>query len=331
MSLLAAPTVTAQGGGWQVHEGPAARHSFGRTIANGDNEGFLSGAQIPSADDSGWSSASSDGSLRWSGPGGTPCRAQANYTYFQTIVRPEPGANYEIDFINVDDAARISTVVGTGTMNIPETIGLREAKTVDITPFLDANVDNRVVITLADVCGAGNGISAKVRMVPGATASADDEMPSPAFSGYYRLKTQDRGDNECLESNAADSDYHGGNAFMDACQDVSGQLWSLVDAGNGYYRLKSMYRGDNECLESNAADSGYHGGNAFMDACQDVSGQLWSPVDAGEGRYHLKSMYRGEGECLEGNGATSDVHGGNSFMMACRNATGQRWAIVPVR
>ena len=62
---------------------------------------------------------------------------------------------------------------------------------------------------------------------------------------------------------------------MDNCQNVSGQLWKVVDAGNGYYRLKTMFRGDGECLEGNRADSDYHGGNAFMDKCQNVSGQLW--------------------------------------------------------
>jgi hypothetical protein len=43
----------------------------------------------------------------------------------------------------------------------------------------------------------------------------------------YRLKTQFRGDGECLEGNQSTSQAHGGNAFMDKCQNVTGQLWVL--------------------------------------------------------------------------------------------------------
>ena len=62
---------------------------------------------------------------------------------------------------------------------------------------------------------------------------------------------------------------------MDKCQDVTGQLWKVEDAGNGYYRLKTKFRGDGECLEGNQAGSNVKGGAAFMDKCQNVSGQLW--------------------------------------------------------
>lgn len=44
---------------------------------------------------------------------------------------------------------------------------------------------------------------------------------------YYRLKTQFRGNGECLEGNQAGSPVHGGAAFMDKGQSVSGQLWQL--------------------------------------------------------------------------------------------------------
>ena len=95
------------------------------------------------------------------------------------------------------------------------------------------------------------------------------------LSGYYRLKTMFRGDGECLEGNQATSKVHGGNAFMDKCQNVSGQLWKFEPAGNGYYRMKTQFRGDGECLEGNQASSKVHDGAAFMDKCQNVSGQLW--------------------------------------------------------
>jgi hypothetical protein len=48
-----------------------------------------------------------------------------------------------------------------------------------------------------------------------------------------RLRTSFRGDGECLEGNQASSPTHGGAAFMDRCQNVSGQLWSLRPVGGG--------------------------------------------------------------------------------------------------
>lgn len=178
---MAGPAASAgpQAGTWQVHTS-AARHSFGRTVADGDNEGFLSGADVPAPTSAGWSAASgwpgsNAGALQWSGPGGTPCRAQANYTYFQTAVTPEPGMRYELEFMNADDAARVSVTANGGTIKIPEYVGLREQKTMDLTPFLEPGVANRVVITLADVCGAGNGIRAELQAVPSGAASAEAE------------------------------------------------------------------------------------------------------------------------------------------------------------
>lgn len=96
----------------------------------------------------------------------------------------------------------------------------------------------------------------------------------PAGNGYYQLKTKFRGNGECLKGNQAGSTVKGGAAFMDKCQNVSGQLWKLVPEGQ-YYRLKTMFRGDGECLEGNQVGSTVKGGAAFMDKCQNVSGQLW--------------------------------------------------------
>ncbi|MEO0769142.1 MAG: carbohydrate-binding protein, partial [Cyanobacteria bacterium J06649_4] len=45
----------------------------------------------------------------------------------------------------------------------------------------------------------------------------------PAGNGFYRLKTRFRGDNECLEGNNGSA-----GAFMDKCQNVSGQFWEVV-------------------------------------------------------------------------------------------------------
>lgn len=45
---------------------------------------------------------------------------------------------------------------------------------------------------------------------------------------YYKLQTQFQGDGKCLEGNQAASTVQNGAAFMDTCQNVSGQLWKLT-------------------------------------------------------------------------------------------------------
>lgn len=98
-------------------------------------------------------------------------------------------------------------------------------------------------------------------------------------NGYFRLQTQFlENENKCLEGNrVAPGSTLGGAAFMDDCQNVSGQLWKMLPADNGYFRLTTMFlEGEGKCLESNRpAPGAYLGGGAFMDNCQNVSGQLW--------------------------------------------------------
>ena len=103
------------------------------------------------------------------------------------------------------------------------------------------------------------------------TFASADVFPS----GYFKLTTQFReGANECLEGNQVAGSMDGA-AFMDSCQDVTGQLWKAIDAGGGYFRLTTMFReGEGECLEGNQV-GGSMGGAAFMDSCQNVTGQLW--------------------------------------------------------
>ena len=38
-----------------------------------------------------------------------------------------------------------------------------------------------------------------------------------------------RGDDECFDGNKADSSFRDGSAFMDSCQNVSGQFWEVVE------------------------------------------------------------------------------------------------------
>ncbi len=102
--------------------------------------------------------------------------------------------------------------------------------------------------------------------------------------GYYRLQTMFlEEEDKCFEGNRfAPESVLGGGAFMDDCQDVSGQFWKFVDAGDGYYRLQTMFlEGENKRLEGNRrAEDAFLGGMAFMDTCQNVTGQLWKLVPA---------------------------------------------------
>ena len=158
-----------------------------------------------------------------------------------------------------------------------------------------------------------------------AQSSADN-----AFPGRYKLKAVSRGGAECLESNEASSDAHAGGAFMDNCQDVSGQTWTFEPVAEGYYRLLSEWRGQDECLESNGPDSPVHNGASFMDSCRDVTGQFWKPVRERGQQYRLQSMDGGDARCLEANEASSSLHDGAAFMDACQNVTGQLWRIVDI-
>ncbi|MEO1761020.1 MAG: carbohydrate-binding protein [Cyanobacteria bacterium J06629_18] len=101
----------------------------------------------------------------------------------------------------------------------------------------------------------------------------------PVGNGYFRLKTQFlEKENKCFEGNKlSPRSTLKGAAFMDNCQNVSGQLWKLVPAGNGYFRLKTMFlEKENKCLEGNKlSPRSTLKGAAFMDNCQNVSGQLW--------------------------------------------------------
>lgn len=195
VSLVAPGAAAAQNAAWQVHDG-GARHSFGLTIPNGDFEGFLSGAQIPAQNSGGWTGASNTLALRWTGPGGVPCRTQAKYAYFQTVVRPQPGQGFSLAFTNVDDAVRVTVFNARhpGGATAPGgVVGLRENKTVDLTPLLVPGGDNRVVITLADVCGAGHGVTVQLQPTEGGGADADTPgRPGPSSAAQDGARAADQ-------------------------------------------------------------------------------------------------------------------------------------------
>jgi len=70
--------------------------------------------------------------------------------------------------------------------------------------------------------------------------------------GYYRLKTKAmRNANKCLEGNKmAPTSTFKGAAFMDTCQNVTGQMWKFVPANDGvHFTLRSKFlEAENLCL-----------------------------------------------------------------------------------
>ncbi|MBR9824249.1 MAG: RICIN domain-containing protein [Alphaproteobacteria bacterium] len=159
---------------------------------------------------------------------------------------------------------------------------------------------------------------------------SDYQAGDRQLTGVYRLQTQFGGPNRCLEGNQASASQYSGAAFMDVCQNVTGQRWRFVPANDGYFRLQNEFRGEGECLESNERSSGYHGGAAFMDSCQNVSGQLWRVEPIAGGLVRLHSMWRGDDECLESMNPASQGHNVPAFMDSCQNVTGQFWRLVRI-
>jgi len=155
------------------------------------------------------------------------------------------------------------------------------------------------------------------------------------FSGYYRLQSMYlESEDRCLEGNRpGPGQAVGGAAFMDRCQNVSGQLWKLTREANGYYRLTTMFvEPEGLCFESNKPGHNMSmGGAAFMDRCQNVSGQLWRLTREANGYYRLTSMFvEPEDRCLESNRPGGNAAmGGAAFMDRCQNVSGQLWRLVP--
>ncbi len=137
-------------------------------------------------------------------------------------------------------------------------------------------------------------------------------------------------ENKCFEGNkVARGSTLGGAAFMDDCQNVSGQSWKMIPTGGGYFRLTTQFlEKENKCLEGNKFASGSTlGGRAFMDNCQNVSGQLWKMIPTSNGYFRLTTMFlEKENKCLEGNKFDfRSTLGGGAFMDNCQNVSGQLW------
>jgi hypothetical protein len=143
-----------------------------------------------------------------------------------------------------------------------------------------------------------------------------NEDISQLLAGAHHLTTLLMAPNgKCLES------WDGsGPSRMDPCGNYSGQLWTMIPAGNGYYRLQSQFmQPKNKCLES-----GNGQGPSHMDPCANVSGQVWRVEPTQDGCYRLKSMFmEPQNKCLESGNGT-----GPPRMDPCGDSTGQLWKIV---
>lgn len=167
-------------------------------------------------------------------------------------------------------------------------------------------------------------------MVGAAPAVIDDT------SVYYRLETDVGGTAGCLEGNRrADDSVLKGAAFVDDCQDVTGQLWKLVPREQaGYYHLQTLFLEDqNKCFEGNAMSPDSElGGASYLGDCGEATGQDWKLMDAGDGAYRLQTAFlEAENKCLEGNRLEATaLLGGAAHMSDCRAVPGQLWKLVPV-
>ena len=130
-------------------------------------------------------------------------------------------------------------------------------------------------------CLEGNESGSKVMngtafMMNCSAATGQQWKVTPAGNGYFKLTNKFReSKQECLEGNNVGGKAKGGAAFMDKCQNVTGQMWKAVPIGNGYYKLTTKALDGTKCLEANSVGGKAMGGSSFMDKCQNVTGQAW--------------------------------------------------------
>ena len=156
-------------------------------------------------------------------------------------------------------------------------------------------------------------------------------------NGYFKMQTMfQMPNNRCLESNRVTPDAaYKGAAFLDRCQNVSGQLWKAVPIGRGWFRLQSQYlEAENFCLEGSkpfmAGDA--LKGAARMDPCGNFSGQNWRFIPKPDGFYQLTTEFlEEENRCLEGSTpeTANDPLSGAARMDPCGNFSGQLWKLIP--
>lgn len=148
-------------------------------------------------------------------------------------------------------------------------------------------------------------------------ASGWAQEPDPNM--WYRLSSQFLGDAYSLESGEP-----GAGARMTSTENVSGQYWRFVAAGNGYHWLLSRFCGGAYALESNDSPAG-----SLMTTRGNFSGQLWTVTPQAAGFKRLNSMFmerrRPEEYALE-----SGEPGRGSRMMPWGPFSGQMWKLRPI-
>jgi len=365
----AVPAATVSHGAWEMHHGQAAFAVPGLKWLSDSPDmpriryfrNLFSRAEVPAIGDDGWEPAP-DSRIIGFNPGSSAemralgCLGGLDYTYFQTFVTVPEGSSvsdFRIAFEGMDDASRVSIARrgADGAWSEPQDVAgsyvfVGETRRANLSDLVKQAGYYRVVVSQVDMCPPGNTLNAATITLNGSvvqgTGVATADCPAtvvPAAvvreaKGYFRLtnlayEAEDR----CFEGNRlADDAYIRGAAFLDRCQNVSGQYWQAVPWNDEQFLLKTMFQGEERCFEaSRIAESATLGGAGHMAACSGAGNQLWTAVPAPghEGYLSLKTRLSGEELCLVGNrpGDSAPV-GGGAYLAACASTNAEMWKIL---
>ena len=102
------------------------------------------------------------------------------------------------------------------------------------------------------------------------------------ISGYFKLQTRESGSALCLEGGGLKA-LVGGVAFLDTCQTVSGQQWTVVPikaSDSKHVELHTQYTGPDFCLHGSPLDND-PGDRVSMQPCQQTPQQIWLKITSG--------------------------------------------------
>jgi hypothetical protein len=132
---------------------------------------------------------------------------------------------------------------------------------------------------------------------------------------YYKLSTQFRG--SAMPMDVFNGGAQDNQAHLAPNQNVSGQNWRFLPAGNRSYRVTTEFRGPGMCLDINPSTN-----RPELRACGNLSGQFWQIVPAG-GWVRLTTTFRGPGMCLD-----IDPSSDQPELRSCGNFSGQMWRLT---
>jgi hypothetical protein len=154
--------------------------------------------------------------------------------------------------------------------------------------------------------------------------------PLPRPGTVYHLHSVFRGTVECLQGNDPSSPVHDGAAFMESCQNVAGQRWTLERVGALLFRLHTEAQGATMCLQANTPTSSEHNGSAFLARCSaTIAGQQWRLARVGLS-FTLHNGPTEVGRCFHSNAASSAPRGGNAYVETCLGETGEQWMFAAI-